>query len=214
MLVRTKAQNKIDVRIRLLFEHGSCDVWVKESPWYSGKQNKFAVDSDVVVDAAYGPLTEMQNKYSVSENAGKHCTKHGCSSFIDPILGELINRPEWTNEHMWYDPIEVNETAGWLMVKSVATLRPDSHTCEGQDVLCDDTSSSRSKPRNSRVRPRNKSNQQQCDMQVPTLSKSCLETLDTWNTAKLLGISSSDEGAVITGLRKSKRLLIVDGKPD
>ena len=29
MLVRTKAQNKIDARIRLLFEHGSCDVWVK-----------------------------------------------------------------------------------------------------------------------------------------------------------------------------------------
>ena len=30
LLVRTKAQNKIDARIRLLFEHGSSDVWVKE----------------------------------------------------------------------------------------------------------------------------------------------------------------------------------------
>ena len=39
MLVRTKAQNKIDARIRLLFEHGSCDVWVKESCWYGDKSN-------------------------------------------------------------------------------------------------------------------------------------------------------------------------------
>ena len=31
ILVRTKAQNKIEARIRFLFEHGSCDVWVKES---------------------------------------------------------------------------------------------------------------------------------------------------------------------------------------
>ena len=32
MLIRTKAQNKIDGRIRILFENGSCDVWVKEDP--------------------------------------------------------------------------------------------------------------------------------------------------------------------------------------
>lgn len=30
LLVRTKAQNKIDAHIHLLFAHGSCDVWVKE----------------------------------------------------------------------------------------------------------------------------------------------------------------------------------------
>lgn len=30
LLVRTKAQNKVDARVRLLFENGSCDVWVRE----------------------------------------------------------------------------------------------------------------------------------------------------------------------------------------
>ena len=30
MLVRTKAQNKVEARVRLIFEHGSCDVWLKE----------------------------------------------------------------------------------------------------------------------------------------------------------------------------------------
>ena len=33
MLVRTKAQNKIEARIRILFDSGSCDVWVKECYW-------------------------------------------------------------------------------------------------------------------------------------------------------------------------------------
>lgn len=30
ILVRTKAQNRVDGRVRLLFEHGSCEIWVKE----------------------------------------------------------------------------------------------------------------------------------------------------------------------------------------
>ena len=36
ILVRTKAQNKFDACIRLLFEHGSCDVWVKECSFVGG----------------------------------------------------------------------------------------------------------------------------------------------------------------------------------
>ena len=30
ILIRTKAQNKIDNRIKFFYDHGSCDVWVKE----------------------------------------------------------------------------------------------------------------------------------------------------------------------------------------
>ena len=45
-----------------------------------------------------------------------------------------------------------------------------------------------------------------------TSSKGLLEAQNTWNTTKLLGISSSEEDAVTAGLRKSKRLLIIDGK--
>ena len=55
MLVRTKAQNKIDVHIRLLFEHGSCDVWVKENCWYGDKHSKKIVSkkaNDASVDEA------------------------------------------------------------------------------------------------------------------------------------------------------------------
>lgn len=42
------------------------------------------------------------------------------------------------------------------------------------------------------------------------LLKSEVEAQDTWNTAKLLGITSKDENAMVQQLRKSKRLLILD----
>ncbi|CAO2835012.1 unnamed protein product [Amaranthus hypochondriacus] len=40
--------------------------------------------------------------------------------------------------------------------------------------------------------------------------KSSIEAIETWNTAKLLGIKSSNEAAVISQLRKSKRLLVLE----
>ncbi|CAO2814154.1 unnamed protein product [Amaranthus hypochondriacus] len=45
-----------------------------------------------------------------------------------------------------------------------------------------------------------------------TPSKSNLEALEIWNTAKLLGVKSSNEGAVISALRKSKRVLVLEEK--
>ena len=76
-----------------------------------------------------------------------------------------------------------------------------------------DTTSLSRQTKNPRGRPRKNRTQQQCDTPIPPLSKSYLEAMDTWNTAKLLGISSSEKDAVISCLRKSKRLLIMDGNP-
>ncbi|CAO2832153.1 unnamed protein product [Amaranthus hypochondriacus] len=45
---------------------------------------------------------------------------------------------------------------------------------------------------------------------TPPLSKSAIEAQDTWNMAKLLGISSRDENAMIESLRKAERLRILD----
>lgn len=42
---------------------------------------------------------------------------------------------------------------------------------------------------------------------VHPVSRNLLEAHNTWNTAKLLGITSNDENKVISHLRKSKRLL-------
>ncbi|CAO2830779.1 unnamed protein product [Amaranthus hypochondriacus] len=42
------------------------------------------------------------------------------------------------------------------------------------------------------------------------LPKSHFEAVDTWNMAKTLGIKAVDEEAVITELRRSKRLMVMD----
>lgn len=43
----------------------------------------------------------------------------------------------------------------------------------------------------------------------PSLAE--LEALQTWNTVKLLGVFANDEMVVVSQIRKSKRLLIMDG---
>ena len=50
------------------------------------------------------------------------------------------------------------------------------------------------------------------DLASSSLSARSKEAQNTWDTAKILGISAADEQAVISGLTKSKRLLIMDGK--
>ena len=79
---------------------------------------------------------------------------------------------------------------------------------------CTNTPVSSCKQKNTRGRPK-KQKQLQCDLQHSLVSSmSNTEAQNTWNTAKLLGISTSDERAVVSNLRKSKRLLIMDGKPE
>ncbi|CAO2832436.1 unnamed protein product [Amaranthus hypochondriacus] len=64
-------------------------------------------------------------------------------------------------------------------------------------------------------KPRGRPKKIACSLPAPlfvhaTPSKSTCEALETWNTTKLLGVTSSDEGAVIAELRKSKRLMVME----
>lgn len=45
---------------------------------------------------------------------------------------------------------------------------------------------------------------------TPTPSKRDAEALATWNTVKLLGVSSCNEEAVLAEIRKSKRLQLLE----
>ena len=72
-------------------------------------------DSAHEVEVAFESITK--ESASIPENARVNSSKPACTSFIDPLLVELLNRPKWTDEYTWYDPIVVNETAGWLMAK-------------------------------------------------------------------------------------------------
>lgn len=64
-------------------------------------------------------------------------------------------------------------------------------------------------------KPRGRPKRNACSLPEPlfvpsTPSKSNLEALETWNTAKLLGVTASNEQAVVSELRKSKRLLVLE----
>ena len=49
------------------------------------------------------------------------------------------------------------------------------------------------------------------DQHPPLAQNSLLEAIETWNTAKRIGVSSTEETVVLSGLRKSRRLMIMDG---
>ena len=185
-------------------------MWVKESLWLCGKYNRYAQKCSVDVDAITGP--KPNNQVSGNNNVKKVSNHPTCTTPLDPLLSDMINRFDNSTGYTWYDPIVVEETAGWIMLNSEERGRSYSQLCEVHVQLCDNTTPLICLPMTPRGRPRRKRNQQQCDTQIPSILKSYLEAVDTWNTAKLIGISLKDNGAVISCLSKSKRLMIMDGK--
>ena len=173
--MRTKAQNKIDARVRLLFEHGSCDVWVKERNYYDGKLNRmfgskagmaYFVDEDKSSGAwANRGISEIEEVKEYRNNVA-------CTASIDPILTKLMNRSERHYEHVWYDPIVVNKTAGWLMIMPESSLRLNHQSCD-EPVQTSDGSSW---PKNTRGRPKKTIKQQRSTHEPDqSTSKSSME---------------------------------------
>ena len=109
----------------------------------------------------------------------------------DPLLPH-VSKFECVDDHVWIDPIVVNE-------------RLHAST----DVRTPPNRSKKSKPRG---RPRKDSDLPSTSGN-PALPPSCslLEAQKTWDTAKILGISANDENAALSGLRRSKRILILEG---
>ena len=182
-------------------------MWIKECAGYWAKQNRTGV-----IACDIPPISAQNQEADCEKYKLNTSNKTEYLSYVDPLLIELENRPEWTSEQEWYDPIVVNECVGSLMIQA----EPAPQSCCILDVVLadqDGTTIVRSQPKTPRGRPRKKSNQQ-CDSPLPPLANSSFEAMNTWNTAKLLGISSTDEANVISGLRKSKRLLIMDEKSE
>ena len=136
-----------------------------------------------------------------------------CLPPVEPVLADIISRPVLVEGYDWYDPIVVDETAGWII--STPSVAPATQMSEGREGLgqaCGYKTPIGSQTKKPRGRPKKSQQQQPTDDHMPTISKCCLETLETWNTAKLLGISATQDSAVLSGIRKSKRLMILEGK--
>ena len=111
----------------------------------------------------------------------------------DPLLAHICTKVDRVEDHVWVDPIVMNENAAFV---SSMVMTPSIHR-------------KASKPRG---RPRKAIDQPSSSIN-PSHSPSCwlLEAQKTWETAKILGISTNDEKAALSALRKSKRLLILEG---
>ena len=207
ILVRTKAQNEIDVRIRILFKHGSSDVWVKESCFYGDKHSRKKWPTNVNgVALDRDENSEFMAKQWVSESEdAKEDKNEICSAFIDPLLSDVAGRFGRDKEREWTDPILMNETAGWLAVMNFGGLKTHNCLIDRKSNQCSSVSSLGCSLKRPRGRPKNMNQSKDGTQQsTQSSSKSILDAQDTWNTAKLLGISTSDEGAVIAGSRSRK----------
>ena len=217
MLIRTREQNKIDARIKLIFEHGSCDVWVKEG---LGPTNNHTLVSKT--DATAGTMAGgegIAGEYG-QEVIGTVTLKASRRALVDtrlpdPLVPEIINRMEEKVEHAWHDPIVSNESVVCssnppqdcrLNLTQTQTEPPSRNTLNL-------TPSSQLKT--PRGRPK-KLKQKQCVNHEPSQqsARAIVEAQETWNIAKLVGISPHDEEAVMSGIRKSKRLLILEGNAE
>ena len=143
---------------------------------------------------------DVKSPIAVVDHLDMQDPKPETPPFHDPILLELLDRKKEEAEHVWIDPMDRNETQCWYTVSPLVLQEPQPL------MTMVANSCGPNPPKTPRGRPRKTSN-----TQLISLSASHIEAMNTWKTAKLLGISSSDEEKVVTGLRKSKRLLIMDG---
>ena len=172
ILIRTKSQNKIDNRIKLLYDHGSCDVWVKEH--YGSCAQRYPNGDDTV---------EKRTLEVNVVNGTLQCP-------YDPLVEDLNVGTKSGEDWCWVDPIISTENIDWIDVDS---------TDSRQNLIVSTPMST-----NMSSRPRGR----------PKKHSDCgrIEARKTWETAQKLGISTDDEEAVLSGLRKSKRIMIMEGK--
>ncbi|CAO2837849.1 unnamed protein product [Amaranthus hypochondriacus] len=109
---------------------------------------------------------------------------------------------------------KVSENIGILEGCSISPTAVCSLPSYNDDLLGSSSLSSRgAKTKKPRGRPKKFALSLPDPIFVPsTPSKSCGEAIETWNLAKSLGIKADDDGAVLSALRKSKRLLTMEAR--
>ena len=106
-----------------------------------------------------------------------------------------------------------HESVGWLSNVDIPNSPPQRG--EDNDPRVDTPKTFVSSSKKPRGRPKKRvkvtASPKSCKQPPSSAQNSCLEALNTWNLAKQIGISSTEESLVLSGLRKSRRLMIMDG---
>ena len=186
--IRTKAQNKIDNRIRLVYDHGSCDVWVKE---YYGCCTNTCADEKVSISKS-----KVEEGVFSQQRHLNQSPQHIISPpFEDPLVQDAMTRTMNDEVKSWVDPILSNENIYW-------SDNDSADCCFSRQIISPQTISPLRASKSARPRGRPKKSSD------PGL----IEASKTWEIAKSLGINVDDENAVLSGLRKSKRILNLEDK--
>ena len=86
---------------------------------------------------------------------------------VDPMVFEHIQSCGTVEAFTWHDPIVVNETAGWLTLKSADNFQLYPLSGEGHEQSGGVSTTLVSKAKNPRGRPRKKANQIYCEPRTP-----------------------------------------------
>ena len=124
----------------------------------------------------------------------------------DPLLDFQLQTLDAFDEDERTDPMIEYASRSWVML----TNHHHNHVerSPASSGWCSTIGQSSKRPR---ARPKNTKPPISCSPQSNTQNADSLrEAHETWNTARILSISSNDKGAAIARIRKSKRLLLLE----
>lgn len=131
LLVRTKAQNRIDAHIRVLFDKGCCEVWVKESNLCPCKFKQYLED---IRDKNRSPMKLHAVSESLRALPDKNPTPiDRVNAAVTPLskLGYMVN--DCVNNRV---PEFVNETPLSASVEHCQNLEGCFEDCVENEQLC------------------------------------------------------------------------------
>ena len=166
ILLRTKAQNRIENRIKLFSEHSTCDVWVKEL--YGNRGLSGAYEKEDMVTPLPAHIDDKMD-----ENLNKTLNSSHPLYFSDLLVQEMCDSMNLKEDLGWVDPMVWNENIDW---KTAENLISWPNLCTPVS-----TPTSHSRPSRPRGRPR-KSPHKQIPPESP--SHGSLETRKTWELAQ------------------------------
>ena len=131
----------------------------------------------------------------------QECVDEKGEEDVDPLVQHMSLGERCGENFGWVDPIVLYENIQWDNLVS-------ADICNSYQVVSPFVSSPIMGNKSSRPRGRPKKSS---NHQTP-LANGMLEARKTWETAQILGISANDEEAMLLDLRKSKRIMIMEGK--
>ena len=148
--MRTKAQNKIDNRIKLFFGDSSCDVWVKVYNGVWGGGSNYEEPDMIDVSPGRGN-SKKDEEFRCTQSIDFSEKLSQC--FPDPLLLDMLERLDCWEDQGRVDPIVLNEYHICSMMLPADNSRPHQYPASPRSIpnLGSNTSRPRGRPRKSSI---------------------------------------------------------------